>query len=430
MYVLLANKKRLNLWLYFGLWLLFNPAVMAEELFNNEINNSWNIAKQKSIFTNKSFLDKNLEIINQIDNLNLKVKLLNDSALSYYKIGEIDKSKKILDQSLSFAESFDDQESKISMIITIADHYYQIEEKKKALNVLNNSLELITSLENKLIQSQLLIKAAFQYKIMEEEKKAEIVLAQSQVVIAEAVQYLPRFPFQETPSQLKIGVAGTVASFRDTTGFLGVDIDYAKQWTEEDIFVDGNVYFSYDSGRSVNNYRPGGLMGAFYRNHFNENWSFFTSFFSSVNEDLYSARNDDEDLTIVTGLWFGAGLNLWRGESNSEFLDFQLGIGPRYEYDYVNFKEIKNEISPTLGIIFLGRGFSMGKAKINQTFAFLPALDELDDFVLTSNTQLSYPLTERWSFVSHLFLRHRSDQVLEENPALNMFFSTGLEYAF
>ncbi len=265
---------------------------------------------------------------------------------------------------------------------------------------------------------------------MKEEKKAELFFSQSQTLTAEAAQPSPAFPFQETPSQLKFSVAGNISSFRDTTEFLGTNIDYAKQWIQKDIFVDGNIYFGYDSSRAVNNYRPGGLMTALYHRHFNEDWNFFVDFFSSVNEDLYSSRNDDEDLTIITHVWLGAGLNLWRGESNRELLDFQLGVGLRYEYDYVNFEQRRNETNPTLGIIFLGRGFSVGKAKINQTFAFLLALDELNNFIFNSNTKLSYPITERWSFVSRLFLRHRSDKILEENPSLNVFFSTGLEYDF
>ena len=430
MFFLFLSKQLLSAFFFAGLFLTMNPAIMAEESFDDAQTLPWNVANKRDDLIKKPSLDQNLEMINKIDNLQLKVKLLNDLALSYHKLGEIEQAKKILDQSLSLVESFNEQELKITTLIQIADYYYKIGQEKQALNVLDKVLPLINTLDNKLIQGQLLLNAAFQYQIMQQEKKAKLFFSQSQTLTTEAAQPSPEFPFKETPSQLKIGATGTVASFRDTTGFLGVDIDYTKQWTEQDILVDGNIYFGYDSSRAVNNYRPGGLIGAIYRRHFDEDWSFFINFFSSVNEDLYSARNDDEDLTIITGMWFGAGLNLWRGESNSEFLDFQLGIGPRYEYDYVDFEERRNETNPTLGIIFLGRGFSVGKATINQTFSFLPALDELDNFVLSSNTQLSYPLTKRWSFVSRLFWRHRSNQVLEENPALNMFFSTGLEYSF
>ncbi|MGK7954322.1 MAG: DUF481 domain-containing protein [Crocosphaera sp.] len=407
-----------------------SSSVTAKELFYYDNQFSLNVANNNAGLIKKSSLDQNLEMINQINNLQLKVKLLNDLALFYYKIGEIEKSKEILAQSLSFTENFDEQELIITTMIEIANYYHKIKQEKQALNILDKVLPLINTLEDKLMQGQLLLNTAFQYQTMQQEKKAELFFSKSQTLTAEATQPSSEFPFKEIPSQFNMSVAGTVASFRDTTGFLGIDLDYAKQWTEEDILVDGNIYFGYDSSRSVNNYRPGGLMGAIYRRHFDEDWSFFINFFSSVNEDLYSARNDDEDLTIITGMWLGAGLNLWRGESNREFLDFQLGIGPRYEYDYVDFEEKRNETSPTLGIIFSGRGFSLGKAKINQSISLLPALDDLDDLVLTSNTRLSYPITERWSFVSRLFLRYRSDKVLEENSDLNLFFSTGLEYAF
>ena len=133
---------------------------------------------------------------------------------------------------------------------------------------------------------------------------------------------------------------------------------------------------------------------------------------------------------IVTDIYVGAGLNLWRGDSPSNFLDFQLGIGPRYEYDYVDFEQRRNQVAPVLAIILLGRGFSLGEAKINQTFAILPALNNFNNYILSSDTKLSIPLSERWSFNNRLFARYRNELVFEDNPKVEFFFSTRLEYEF
>jgi hypothetical protein len=218
--------------------------------------------------------------------------------------------------------------------------------------------------------------------------------------------------------------------YRDTTGFLGVNLDYAKQWSEDDIFVDGSIAFDYDSSRSVNNYRPQTFITSVYRKHFNAKWNFFTDFFNSTNQDLYSSKNDDEDLVIVTGIYAGAGLNLWRGDTPSNFLDFQLGIGPRYEYDYIDFELRRNQIDPVLAIIFLGRGFSLGQSTLNHTFAIIPALNNFNNYILQSDTKLSIPLSKRWSFNNRLFARYRNELIFEDNPKVEFFFSTGLEYEF
>jgi hypothetical protein len=211
---------------------------------------------------------------------------------------------------------------------------------------------------------------------------------------------------------------------------VGVDLDFSKQWSENDIFVEGNLSVSYDSSRTNNQYRPGALITSAYRHHFNAKWNFFTDFFTSTNQDLYSSKNDDEDLSITSAIFVGAGLNLWRGDSRGDFLDLQLGIGPRYEYEYIAFELRRNQIKPTLALILLGRGFSIGEAKLNHTFGFVPALNNFDNYIITSDTTLSIPLNQKWSFTNRLFLRYRNQLIFEENPKLEMFFSTGLEYEF
>ncbi len=75
-----------------------------------------------------------------------------------------------------------------------------------------------------------------------------------------------------------------------------------------------------------------------------------------------------------------------------------MGIGPRYEYDYINFEQRTNKVIPALAIVLLGRGLSIGKVQLNQTFAILPALDDLDNYIISSDTTVSIPLTKRWSF--------------------------------
>ncbi len=439
----MKNKLHQNLILGISLCpILFvgldNPVIASPE-FNQDKTIPLITSSEVQDLEEKSRLDQSLDMINEIDDSQLKVTLLNNLALSYAQMGNIDKAITksgtlraiaILDQSLLIAKGFEDVVLKVTTITTIGKHYYQIGQKPKAIEILDDTVEMASMVEDKSLQGQLLLEISFKYAEIGQEESAQTLFAQSQTMMVRASQPLPEFPFTETPSTFKFGLAGFVNSFRDTTAFVGINVDYTKQWSEDDIFVDGTINLDYDSSRSVNNYRPGSLITSVYRHHFNAKWNFFTDFFNSTNQDLYSSKNDDEDLVILTAIYAGAGLNLWRGESPSNFLDFQLGIGPRYEYDYINFEQKLNQIDPGLAIIFLGRGFSLGGAKINHTFAIFPALNNFNNYILSSNTKISIPLSERWSFNNRLFARYRNELIFEGNPKLEFFFSTGLEYEF
>ena len=378
----------------------------------------------------KSRLDQSLEIIDEMDDSQRKVILLNNLALNYAQLGDIDMANAILERSLSIAKSFEDVVVKVTAITNIAKYYAQIGQKSQAIEILDNTVDLVSVVEDKSLQGQLLLEISLKYGEIGQEKSAQTLLAQSQAIIAASRQPLPEFPFAETPTTFKLGFSGNVSSFRDTTAFVEIDLDFSKQWSEDDIFVDGSIALDFDSSRTVNTYRPSSLILTVYRHHFNAQWNFFTDFFTITNQDLFSSRNDDEDLTIIGSVYFGAGLNLWRGDSRGDFLDLQLGIGPRYEYDFIALEERRNQTDPDLAIILLGRGFSIGGAKLNQSFSITPTLNDFNNYIITSDTTLSIPLNEKWSLTNRLFLRYRNEEIFEENPKLRFFFTTGLEYEF
>lgn len=378
----------------------------------------------------KAKFDQSLEMVNEMDNSPLKITLLNDLALNYAQLGDSEKAIAILDQSLSIAKSFEDVVAKVTSMTNIAKYYAQIGQKSRAIEILNNTVNLVSVVADKSLQGQLLLDISFKYREIGEDDTAQNILQKSQTIIAETSEPLPEFPFTETPSNFKLGFAGFVNSFRDTTAFVGIDVDFYKQWPKNDIWVDSTIYLSFDSSRSVNNYRPGSLIYTVYRHHFDSQWSFFTIFFNSTNEDLFSSKNDDEDLVIISALYFGGGFNLWRGDSPNNFIDFQLGIGPRYEYDFIDFEQRRNQASPTLGVILFGRGFSIGQAKLANISGIFPALDNFNNYILSSDTKLSIPLSKRWSFTNRMFVRYRNQTVIETNPKWLFLFSTGLEYEF
>ncbi|MGB5635443.1 MAG: DUF481 domain-containing protein, partial [Waterburya sp.] len=259
---------------------------------------------------------------------------------------------------------------------------------------------------------------------------AQTLFAQSQTAIAASNQPQPEFPFTPTPPTFTLGFAGNFHDYRDTTALLGINLDYAQQWSKHDFFIDGSFSLDYDNSRTVNQLRPITYVLSVYRRHLNAKWNFFTDFFNSTNQDLYSSKNDDEDLTIITSVFAGGGLNLWRGESPSNFLDFQLGIGARYEFDYIDFERRRNQVDPTLILGLLGRNVPLGKVTLNQTFAILPSISSLENFFIVSDSNLSIPLSKKWSFSNRLFMRYRNEKIFEDNPNLEFVFSTGINYKF
>ena len=430
----MTNKLEQNLILGISLSQLllvgFDNPVIASPKFNQDKTILLITSSEVQDLQEKSRLEQSVDLINEIDDSPLKVTLLNNLALSYAQMGNIDKAIAILDHSLSIAKGLEDVVLKVTTITSIAKHYDQIGQKSKAIEILDDTVEMANMVEDKSLQGQLLLEISFKYGEIGQQESAQTLFAQSQTMMVKASQPLPEFPFTETPSTLEFGLAGFVNSFRDTTALVGIEVDFAKLWSEDDFFVNASIYLDYDSSRSINNYRPSSLILANSRHHFNAKWNLFTNFFNSTNQNLFSSKNDDEDLVIISEFFVGAGLNLWRGDSRGDFLDLQLGIGPRYEYDYIDSEQKRNQVAPALALILLGRDFSIGKAKINNTFIIVPALNDFNNYIITSDTNLSVPLSERWSLSNRLFVRYRNEIVFEDNPKVEFFFSTGLKYKF
>jgi tetratricopeptide (TPR) repeat protein len=444
--------------------------LMAKAKYNQADTIQLITSSQNNDIDETSRLDQSLELINQMDESELKIIILNDLALNYAQLGKKEKAIAILDESLAMANNLEDVVLKVSAMFNLAKSYQQIGERKQAIEILDDIVELVNMFENvvskvttmldlaqyyaqigkknqaieifentadianniadKTLQGQLLLKISLTYGEIGEPEVAQTLLTQSQTTIAVNSQPLPVFPFTETPATLKLGFSGWINSFRDTEALVGVDVDFSKQWSEDDILVDGSIFLEYDSSNSVNNYRPGSLNFTFYRHHFNEKWSFAANFFNSINQSLYSSKNDDQDLAVNSVVLVGGGLNLWRGDSRDNFLDLQIAVGTRYQYDYIDFKLRRNQLDPALALILWGRGFSLGEANINELFVIMPNLNNFNQYEIVSDTELSFPLSQKWSFTNRLFLRYTNELVFEENPKVLFLFTTGLEYKF
>ena len=354
---------------------------------------------------------------------------MNNIALQYANLGKKEQGIAILSQSLEVAKKIADTSVKVTVMLEIAQSYWELEQITTANKILSESLELANSVADKSLKSRLLTKIALKYAEIGQDKQAAILLSQTQELIEQGTEAVAAFPFQPTPVGGSFSFGGTFDFFDTTVYTLFANTNLYKQWAVNDIDLETNFFLSFDSSRIINTYRPGGIVLSFYRHHFNPKWNFFTDILITGNLNIFAAATDDEDLNYVVGIATGIGLNLWRKEQR-QFVDFQLGVGARYEYADIDFQLLRNETKPTLNLNFWGKGFQLWTAKVDQLFGVTFPFDDFEDFFFLSRTKFSFPLGEKLSFDNTLWLRYRNQKLLETNPNLQVFFTTGIGFKF
>lgn len=359
-----------------------------------------------------------------------KVSALISLSINYDKLNQKNTAKSLLLIALDTATNLPDINSKINALIQVANTYQELDQIAKAKEVLDITVTAVNSIGNQQLQKELLIILALNYGAIGEKMIAQGIFQQSQELARLGTNSQASYPFQELPLKMTIGVSGQVNSYTDTTANLGFTLDLYKQWQESDFWVDSNIYISFDSGRDINNWRPGGLATLNYRSHFNQDWNFFTNLLATTNDDLYSNSNNDEDIEVTATSLAGIGRNLWRGETPESFWDLQVGFGPRYEYRYINFDTVRNNVDPVLGVVLLGRGIEIGSAQLDEVFYIVPALNDIGNFIAGADTILTFPIGDNWAIANRLFIRYTNKVFAVDTPKVKILFSTGIEYSF
>lgn len=377
----------------------------------------------------EQLLQQALTIADTIKDPYDRATILNDIALQYANLGKKEQGIAILSQSLEAAKKIADTSVKVTVMLGIAQNYFELEQITTANEILSESIELANSVEDKSLKSRLLTKIALKHAEIGQDEQTAILLSQSQELIEQATEPVTTFPFQPAPMEGSFSFGGALESFATTTYTVFANTNLYKQWAVDDIDLEADLFLSFDSGRTINNYRPGGILLSFYRHHFNPQWNFFTDILITGNLNIFAAATDDEDLDYVVGIATGIGLNLWRKEQR-QFVDLQLGVGARYEYADIDFQLLRNGTEPTLNLNLWAKGFQLWTAKVDRLFGVTLLFDDFEDFFLLSRTKFSFPLGEKWSFDNTLWLRYRNQKLLETNPNLQVFFTTGIGFKF
>ena len=377
----------------------------------------------------EKLLQQALTIADTIKDPYDRATILKDIALQYANLGEKEQGTAILGQSLEVAKKIADTSVKVTVMLGIAQNYFELEQITTANEILSESIELANSVEDKSLKSRLLTKIALKYAEIGQDEQTAILLSQSQKLIEQAAELVTAFPFQPAPVGGSLSFGGTFDFFETTVYTLVANTNLYKQWAVDDIDLETSFFLSFDSGRTINNYRPGGVSINYYRHHFNPQWNFFTGIFLTGNLNIFASATDDEDLSYIAANATGIGLNLWRGKQR-QFVDLQLGVGARYEYADIDFEVLRSRTEPTLNLNLWARGLQLWTANVEQLFFATFSFNDFEDYFLLSRTKLSLPLGEKWSLDNTIWLRYRNQTLREINPNLEFFFTTGIGFKF
>ena len=335
----------------------------------------------------------------------------------------------LLNQAQRIVEGQEVGEARITDQIRIARLLSQVEQPQRAKQTLamaQQETRLYYAANTKAartLRAQLLLQISLAYNAIEAPAASKQLLVESRSLLQDPMGPEP-FPFQERAAQVELGLGAGGNSFTDTTVRADFSVDLYKQWPRQDLYLDGLFALDYDSSRSVVNGRPIGIATFIYRHHLSPKWNIFYDQLLAVNSAGFAVSDDDEDLSAVSTSLAGAGLNLWRGDHPGSFLDLQLGIGPRYEYDYIDFQRRKDKLGASLGLILVGREIPIGGSKLAILFGGGSYLGDWNDVSVLLDTTLDVPISRRWSWSNSFVLRCQGDKVVEQNPNFNAIFSS------
>lgn len=341
----------------------------------------------------------------------------------------------LLEQAGPILEGGKDPEQRIEDLIRVVQLQRRLGQPEQAAQRLRQVRQQAVRLpppdseEARLRRAQLLLQISLAEENGDTAPGDDDFLAQSQALLKQPVKPEP-FPFRERPTRLELGLGVGGNSYTDLTVRADLSVDLYKQWPRQDLYLDGFFALDYDSSRSVNNFRPIGLATIIYRRHLNRKWNLFYDQLTSVNSTTFSTDDDDQDLSAISASYAGVGLNLWRGDDPGSFLDLQLGIGPRYQYEYIDYERKKDKLGAALGLILVGRKIPIGASRLSIILGSGAYMDDWEDAVLLFDSTLDIPLSRRWSWSNRLVLRYLTDPIAERYPKMNALFSTGFTFKF
>lgn len=370
----------------------------------------------------EEILRRSLQLADTITSPHQKARLLAQIASQYSQIGQRMPALEILARAVEVANQIDNSLEKAAIFSQIAQQYYRLGEREQAANLFAATVEAANGIEDAAVRGSLLAEIALKYTEMGEYNAAETLLSQSQEAIATAAAPPPPpvlFPFEPIPWTGTIGLASNLFSGKKTTSIVTLAADIERKWPRDQIDIDLRFTNDFDDSRQAPN-EENEFKGQFeteYRHHATSRWQYFVN--SAVRRDTL------EDMNLRTSFYTGPGMNLWRAP-NSRTLDMQLGLGVRYEDSSTRNNDFD---VPVAQFRMRYKDIYFNNLKLRQFFTLEIPLNDTSDYYIESNTGLSIPITNGWSFNNAVRFRYSAIPTLD-NPNVRVNWQTGILYEF
>lgn len=145
---LLFQSKYLFLALVIGIisnltFINISQALVSEDIDKLENENLTNIDSNKSIYatSQKNLLEDSRNLIDKIDDPQIKTEMLINLALQYYELNELEITRQILNEASEISEDVEENASKTLLKIKIATIFIEIQDLETASKILAQASE-------------------------------------------------------------------------------------------------------------------------------------------------------------------------------------------------------------------------------------------------------------------------------------------------
>ncbi len=313
-----------------------SQAFISEDIDKLENENLTPINSNRNIYASskKNLLEDSRNLIDKIDNPQIKTEMLINLALQYYELNQLGITREILNEALETSEDVKDNSAKTLLMIKIASIFIEIKDLETASAILAQALESSEKIKDNSAKATLLTDLASKYQQIGDYEQAEMILAEVDIIVAEIENPPPTFPFEPTPIEGQI-LLGTNLSFaKDTIANFNIGANFGKRWATDEI----NLYFkflnSYDNSRDSGDENRILLDVITQYKHYLRERVYVFGNLAYLQDDF---TGNDSRFSYFGGL----GFNVWQGAKKNQTLNMQLGIG-----DLVQNSTIKNKNAP------------------------------------------------------------------------------------
>lgn len=377
------------------------------------------IDKTPSLPPNQEIFDDSLELIEQIEDAEVKTQMLLNAAKRSHKTNESEITIQLLNKALESSQGIAEPTSQIFLMMDIAMLYAELDDLDQTAVILDEVYGKIQQLTDTSLKATLLIDLANNYHQIGNLEAANTILTEAETVVTEAKNPPPIFPFQPLPFQGSIRLGTNLFFARDNLANVSFRVEATKRWARDELDFYFRLFNSFDDSRPSGDENRLILDSVVeYKRYLNARQFLFLN--------VGYLQDDFSDIDNRFSYFTGIGLNLWRGASENEKLDMQFGIGDLFQNSNIRNQEAG---FPVFQYAIVYRDLFFIDWQFEQFFVLELPVRNTANYFIDSVTRLSIPTIYNWYVFTSLDFRYVGIAG-PNNPNLETRFITGIEYNF